>query len=49
MVTTTSAPNTTVEYAGNNPLPVAEEIDAALDGLGNGRTFAVKFFEASCA
>jgi hypothetical protein len=45
MVTTTSAPNTNVEYDGDNPLPLAEEIDAALDYLGNGRMFAVKLFE----
>ena len=28
MVTTTSAPNTNVEYDGDNLLPLAEEIDA---------------------
>jgi len=42
-------PDTSVEYDGDNPLRLAEEIDAALDkyGLGNNRRMftGIKFFE----
>ena len=42
-------PETSVEYDGDNPLRLAEEIDAALDkyGLGNNRRMftGIKFFE----
>ena len=42
-------PDTSVEYDGDNPLRLAEEIDAALDknGLGNDRRLltSIKFFE----
>jgi hypothetical protein len=42
-------PDTSVEYDGDNPLRLAEEIDAALDkyGLGNNRRMftRIKFFE----
>ena len=42
-------PDTSVEYDGDNPLRLAEEIDAALDkyGLGNDRGMftRIKFFE----
>jgi hypothetical protein len=42
-------PDTSVEYEGDNPLRLAQEIDAALDkyGLGNDRRMckAIHFFE----
>ena len=42
-------PDTSVEYDGDDPLRLAEEIDAALDkfGLGNNRRMftGIKFFE----
>ena len=42
-------PDTSVEYDGDNPLRLAEEIDAALDkyGLSNNRHMftRIKFFE----
>ena len=42
-------PNTSVEYDGDNPVRLAEEIDVALDkyGVGNNRRMftGIKFFE----
>jgi len=40
-------PDTSVEYDGDNPLRLAEEIDAALDkyGLGNNRRIFTGIFE----
>ena len=40
-------PDTSVEYGGDNPLRLAEEIDAALDkyGLGNNRRIFTGIFE----
>jgi hypothetical protein len=44
MATTRRHPDTSVEYDGDNPLRLAEEIDAALDKYG-----LATIVRASCA